>query len=169
MWAVGVLRVVHHRAPAASSSAAANAPAPAAALLPAALWAAGCRADAAFPARYTVYHFLRSRGWVLRAGISCGCDWLAYRLGGPRAHHAACAVTAAACIAETLAPIVETAQRRTWRAVAGAVRAAEQVRKENVVCTVLVPAALVPVLASAGPHCLPQLRVHSLMARRFVP
>ncbi|KAI1185842.1 hypothetical protein F5B17DRAFT_406317 [Nemania serpens] len=50
------------------------------------------RTDNPFLIQYVVYHHFRSLGWVPRAGIKFGVDWLLY-IGGPVFAHAEFAVT----------------------------------------------------------------------------
>ncbi|KAI1749110.1 hypothetical protein F4782DRAFT_514643 [Xylaria castorea] len=50
------------------------------------------RPDDPFIVQYAVYHHFRSLGWVPRAGIKFGVDWLLY-IGGPVFSHAEFAVT----------------------------------------------------------------------------
>ncbi|KAI0453522.1 hypothetical protein F5B21DRAFT_279649 [Xylaria acuta] len=53
---------------------------------------AALRPDNPFLVQYAVYHHFRSMGWVPRAGIKFGVDWLLY-IGGPVFSHAEFAVT----------------------------------------------------------------------------
>ncbi|KAJ1910702.1 tRNA splicing endonuclease subunit sen2 [Tieghemiomyces parasiticus] len=39
-----------------------------------------------FVARYAVYHYYRSRGWVVRSGLKFACDYVLYQHGPARQH-----------------------------------------------------------------------------------
>lgn len=68
--------------------------------------------DPHFVARFCAYQHFRSRGWVLRAGLKFGVDFVAYR-DGPQRYHASFSVVARTVLPETSAndeSVEETAE-----------------------------------------------------------
>lgn len=43
------------------------------------LWNSFCEYDINFPITYAVYHYYRSRCWVVKCGLKFGCDFLLYK------------------------------------------------------------------------------------------
>ncbi|CAB3380052.1 Hypothetical predicted protein [Cloeon dipterum] len=54
-------------------------------------WDLFCQVEPNFPARYAVYHHLRSKGWVVKSGSKFGAEFVVYK-DGPSHYHASSVV-----------------------------------------------------------------------------
>jgi len=91
-------------------------------------------------ARYTAYHYYRSRGWVVRDGIKFGTDFVLYR-DGPEFQHAEYGVIVMEKSPAHLEIENTTLNSTTihWRHILGQLRVCAQARKRLIYCEVTLP------------------------------
>ncbi|XP_065354075.1 tRNA-splicing endonuclease subunit Sen2 [Cloeon dipterum] len=90
-------------------------------------WDLFCQVEPNFPARYAVYHHLRSKGWVVKSGSKFGAEFVVYK-DGPSQYHASSVV------------VIETHLKRLqWQRLLTLNRIAETTSKEVVICRVSWP------------------------------
>lgn len=75
-----------------------------------------------FEHRYLVYRLCRECGWIPKQGSQYGCDYVLYRDNPDLCHSTYCV------------NLVQDKNMPSLRAVSGAVRSSEQVRKRMVMC-----------------------------------
>ncbi|ORY06628.1 tRNA-intron endonuclease catalytic domain-like protein [Basidiobolus meristosporus CBS 931.73] len=125
----------------------------------------GDRPDNEFVVNYAVYHYYRSRGWVVKNGVKYGTDYVLYRKG-PVFHHSEYAVI--------IVP-VDSAGRHirrrptspSWQWLLGVNRVCGQVKKTILLCYVFVPDLDATQLAT--PQCIRRFRLAEHQLKRWLP
>ncbi|KAF4120737.1 tRNA-splicing endonuclease subunit Sen2 [Geosmithia morbida] len=131
--------------------------------------------DDDFLVHYAVYHHFRSLGWVPRAGIKFGVDWLLYTRG-PVFDHAEFGLVVVPSYSDPLWSTASGISSRknktpqTWHGLHSVIRVLSQVMKSLVLVYVDVPprAKLEAALDSGGlAHALRLYRVREMMVKRW--
>lgn len=103
------------------------------------LWDQFCRDDIYFIQKYVIYHYFRSKGWVVKPGLKFGGDFLLYKQGPPF-YHASYIVLVDVIDETTLERIPEKAMRRmNLKDLIGMERLAESAAKEILLAQVMWP------------------------------
>ncbi|KAK6636132.1 hypothetical protein RUM43_009784 [Polyplax serrata] len=89
------------------------------------LWKKFCSIQQNFCEKYLVYHYYRSKGWIVHSGLKYGGDYLLYK-DGPAYNHAT-----------FLVKIVSEGTNFIWRDFLAINRLVETFNKEVIFCTVL--------------------------------
>ncbi|XP_067935981.1 tRNA-splicing endonuclease subunit Sen2-like isoform X2 [Watersipora subatra] len=133
-----------------------------------ALWKR-CMEDKSFLVRYAVYHHLRAKGWVAKDGLTYGCDFMIYKKG-PKYFHSSMGVVVRCCDADSLREVDERNPRvLTWTKLMGLNRIINNVRKELMLCYVLMPANMTSEQLSSPERCLTALTICEISLNRVIP
>lgn len=130
---------------------------------------AGLGPDDEFLVQYAVYHHFRSLGWVPRAGIKFGVDWLLYARG-PVFDHAEFGLVVIPSYSDpSWGERGKRRQQKTWAWLHGVVRVLSHVTKSLVLVYVDVPAPgrFEEALAAGIGEMLGLYRVREVMVRRW--
>ncbi|XP_019614705.1 PREDICTED: tRNA-splicing endonuclease subunit Sen2-like [Branchiostoma belcheri] len=119
-----------------------------------------------FIQNYIVYHYLRSKGWVPRAGVKYGAPWVLYRKG-PRFYHSSYSVVVQTVDGDRLTPSRGLSCCRSWHLLAGMDRITQHVGKEVLLCFVVRPADLTEE-EETSPSCISRFRVQEVVMKRWV-
>ncbi|KAI8496842.1 tRNA-splicing endonuclease subunit Sen2 [Branchiostoma belcheri] len=95
-----------------------------------AMWQHFSQTQHDFIQNYIVYHYLRSKGWVPRAGVKYGAPWVLYRKG-PRFYHSSYSVVVQTVDRDRLAPSRGLSCCRSWQLLAGMDRITQHVGKSD--------------------------------------
>ncbi|XP_017890343.1 tRNA-splicing endonuclease subunit Sen2 [Ceratina calcarata] len=96
--------------------------------------------DQNFVQKYVVYHYFRSKGWVVKPGLKYGGDFLLYKQG-PSFYHASYIVLIDVLDADTLIRDETKCTPRTWNDLLGLERLSETAAKEILFAQVLWPSS----------------------------
>ncbi|XP_020279458.1 tRNA-splicing endonuclease subunit Sen2 isoform X2 [Pseudomyrmex gracilis] len=122
-----------------------------------------------FLQKYVVYHYYRSKGWVVKPGFKYGGDFLLYK-HGPPFHHASFIVIIEVVDADTL--LVDTAKTKrtmTWEQLYGFNRQSEATAKETLFAQVLWPSSVPQDISNTSPDILSEFTVREVHWRRWNP
>uniref|UniRef100_A0A914XAE7 tRNA-intron lyase n=1 Tax=Plectus sambesii TaxID=2011161 RepID=A0A914XAE7_9BILA len=112
------------------------------------------RIGESFVIRYAAYHYYRSRGWVVRSGLSFGVDYLLYK-DGPEYHHSSFGVR------------ILTDGDQIKSSHFGALnRVMSTVKKELIHCSISVPVA--SDFDVSTPNCVRSLHIKELRTRTWM-
>lgn len=131
-------------------------------------WKYFCKVDKDFVQKYVVYHYFRSKGWVVKPGIKYGGDFLLYKQG-PAFYHASYVVVVDVVDADTLIREPTKSTRNfTWNHLLGLERLSETAAKEILYAQVMWPST---VSKSSTPNvdALSEFSVRELLWRRWNP
>lgn len=93
------------------------------------IWMYFCNRDKNFLQKYIVYHYFRSKGWVVKPGLKYGGDFLLYKQGPPF-YHASYIVIVDVVDADTLTRIPNKCiQSMPWNGLLGLERLSETAAK----------------------------------------
>ncbi|XP_076356597.1 tRNA-splicing endonuclease subunit Sen2-like isoform X2 [Tachypleus tridentatus] len=112
-----------------------------------------------FPAFYTVYHYFRSKGWVVKTGLKYGADFLLYK-DGPPFYHASYSVLVVVVKEGSLREDSVKREDRysTWASLAALNRVTLQVAKPN----------SIKEEDLQSPTCISQFQVQEILMKRWV-
>jgi tRNA-splicing endonuclease subunit Sen2 len=125
--------------------------------------------DDDFLIQYAVYHHFRSMGWVPRAGIKFGVDWLLYARG-PVFDHAEFGLIVIPCYSDLWwASSGKQALRKSWSWLHSIVRVLSHVTKSLVLIYVDVPSppAFSSAMEKGFAEALKQYEVREVMVKRW--
>ncbi|XP_047358616.1 tRNA-splicing endonuclease subunit Sen2 isoform X2 [Vespa velutina] len=132
-------------------------------------WLYFCKEDKNFIQKYVVYHYFRSKGWVVKPGLKYGGDFLLYKQGPPF-YHASYIVIIDVVDADLLTIIPSKCFRKmTWSNLFGLDRLAESAAKEILFAQVLWPSSISLNSGPPSPHMLSEFTVRELLWRRWNP
>ncbi|XP_008553485.1 tRNA-splicing endonuclease subunit Sen2 [Microplitis demolitor] len=122
--------------------------------------------DKLFLPRYIVYHYFRSKGWVVKAGLKFGCDFLLYKQGPPF-YHASYTVIVDTADADTLLRDDSRCTRKmNWKSLLQMNRLNEITAKEFLIAQVLWPSS-VPQTNPVPLESISEFTVRELLWRRW--
>lgn len=132
-------------------------------------WLYFCKEKPDFIQKYVVYHYYRSKGWVVKPGLKYGGDFLLYK-EGPPFYHASYIVITEVVDADSLVvdPIVPS-RSRTWNSLFGFERLSETAAKEILFAQVLWPSSVSRDVSASNPKILSEFTVRELLWRRWNP
>ncbi|XP_032680622.1 tRNA-splicing endonuclease subunit Sen2 [Odontomachus brunneus] len=132
-------------------------------------WLYFCKEKTDFLQKYVVYHYYRSKGWVVKPGIKYGGDFLLYK-EGPPFYHASYIVIVEVVDADSLIldPTVST-RSVTWTNLFGLERLSESAAKEILFAQVLWPSSVSQDISMTSPEILSEFTVRELLWRRWNP
>lgn len=116
----------------------------------------------AFAARYAAYHYLRSKGWIVRNGFKFGTDYLLYREGPPFAH-----ALYSVMVRSQVEGGEESPVPFMWNEISGLTRVSRNAHKKLMICLVSVPRALLAEVATSGPQCIRHFTVDCIHVNRW--
>ncbi|XP_043495969.1 tRNA-splicing endonuclease subunit Sen2 [Polistes fuscatus] len=132
-------------------------------------WLYFCEEDKNFIQNYVVYHYFRSKGWVVKSGLKYGGDFLLYKQG-PSFYHASYIVIIDVVDADSLTKIPSKSSRKTsWSNLIGLDRLSECAAKEILFAQVLWPSSISLNSGPSNPHMLSEFTVRELLWRRWNP
>ncbi|XP_066587191.1 tRNA-splicing endonuclease subunit Sen2 [Prorops nasuta] len=132
-------------------------------------WHYFCKIEENFIEKYVVYHYFRSKGWVVKPGLKYGGDFLLYKQGPPF-YHASYIV-----IIDTLDSDTYTRNpslpslKMTWNNLFGLERLSETAAKEILFAQVLWPSSIPRSNCFESPEVLSNFLVKELLWRRWNP
>eukprot|EP00118_Oscarella_pearsei_P003715 m.15452 g.15452 ORF g.15452 m.15452 type:complete len:359 (+) comp26389_c0_seq1:150-1226(+) len=125
-----------------------------------------------FVQAYVAYHYLRSKGWVVRTGEKYGVDYLVYK-HGPAYYHSNAAILVR-MVDEKTQELIAGGDARlpsvpfTWQYLAGVNRINSAVAKDLILLHVLKPSD-VSDEDMKHPDCLHRFGVQEVVLRRWIP
>ncbi|XP_063847577.1 tRNA-splicing endonuclease subunit Sen2-like [Scylla paramamosain] len=132
------------------------------------MWRVFSQQDASFPVKYAVYHHYRTLGWVVKAGLKYGVDYVLYPVG-PAFYHSQYAVRVYSVWADTLTlDTTVPGHTSSWTTTATTERLANHVNKTPIICFVVRPRALTQSRLGLI-DCLKELKVQEMMLTRWSP
>ncbi|XP_029155907.1 tRNA-splicing endonuclease subunit Sen2 isoform X2 [Nylanderia fulva] len=130
-------------------------------------WLYFCKEKPDFLQKYVVYHYYRSKGWVVKPGLKYGGDFLLYK-EGPPFFHASYIVIVEVADADSLI-IDPLSMRSTWNSLFGLERLSETAAKEILFAQVLWPSSVPQDISTTSPEILSEFTVRELLWRRWNP
>jgi len=127
-------------------------------MTPSELFDYACAKMDKFIARYAVYHYLRSRGWVVKSGLQYGSDYLVYKKGPPFYHASFVAI----------AVDKDGGQSLSWMDVTTLQRVAAAAGKQVLICYVYGSGNVVGNNGKTRLDCLSSLKVEEVLFRRWI-
>ncbi|KAF7997243.1 hypothetical protein HCN44_005520 [Aphidius gifuensis] len=125
--------------------------------------------DKYFLIKYIVYHYYRSKGWIVKNGIKFGGDFLLYK-DGPPFYHASYVVVIDVADADTLAKIESKSIRHfTWNSLHSKNRIVNTLGKELLIVDVLWPSSISINTNNVGLESLSEFTVRETLIRRWHP
>ncbi|XP_046427713.1 tRNA-splicing endonuclease subunit Sen2 isoform X1 [Neodiprion fabricii] len=132
-------------------------------------WNHFCHVQSDFVQKYVVYHYFRSKGWVVKSGLKYGGDFLLYKQGPPF-YHASYIVIVEVLDADTLTTDdKKTTRKMTWKKLYGLDRLSETAAKEILFAKVLWPSKIPRSEIPSTPELLCEFMVQELLYRRWIP
>ncbi|XP_060812128.1 tRNA-splicing endonuclease subunit Sen2 [Bombus pascuorum] len=132
-------------------------------------WHIFCKTDKNFISKYVVYHYFRSKGWVVKPGLKYGGDFLLYKQGPPF-YHASYIVIIDTLDSDTLVTNQDKRMHKlTWNSLLGLERLSETAAKEILFAQVLWPSSTLQTSDSLNVDMLPEFSVRELLWRRWNP
>ncbi|XP_034934339.1 tRNA-splicing endonuclease subunit Sen2 [Chelonus insularis] len=125
--------------------------------------------DHLFFPKYVVYHYFRSKGWVVKPGIQFGADFLLYKQG-PSFYHASFIVIVETIDGDSLLKIDSKSSRNmNWSSLTQMNRLSETAAKELLIAQVLWPSTI-PISSNLVPlEALSDFTVREILWRRWKP
>ncbi|XP_070152998.1 tRNA-splicing endonuclease subunit Sen2 isoform X2 [Polyergus mexicanus] len=131
-------------------------------------WLYFCKEKPDFLQKYVVYHYYRSKGWVVKPGLKYGGDFLLYK-EGPPFFHASYIVIVEVANADSLVIDSTLSTRSTWNSLFGLQRLSETAAKEILFAQVLWPSSVPRDISTTSPEILSEFTVRELLWRRWNP
>ncbi|KZC14874.1 PREDICTED: tRNA-splicing endonuclease subunit Sen2 [Dufourea novaeangliae] len=132
-------------------------------------WHLFCKADRTFVQKYVVYHYFRSKGWVVKPGLKYGGDFLLYKQGPPF-YHASYIVIVDVLEGDSLIRDENKSMHKsTWNNILGLERLSETAAKEILFAQVLWPSSMSQTASSLNVDILSEFSVRELLWRRWNP
>ncbi|CAG8530708.1 3257_t:CDS:2, partial [Paraglomus occultum] len=117
---------------------------------------------------YTVYHYFRSLGWVVKDGTKYGVDYLLYEKGPPFNHSQYAVVIVPVHDAPGTKSSNSEAPLKLWQSIMSLSRVCGSVRKTIVLCHVIIPDSN-DVLPTHSPECVKMYAIKEIVINRFLP
>ncbi|XP_015599327.1 tRNA-splicing endonuclease subunit Sen2 [Cephus cinctus] len=131
-------------------------------------WNYFCKEQTDFVQKYVVYHYFRSKGWVVKSGLKYGGDFLLYKQGPPF-YHASYIVILEVLDADTLIRNEKKTMRSmTWNNLFGLHRLSETAAKEILFAQVLWPSTIPKDSSLTTPEMLSEFTVREVLWRRWI-
>ncbi|KAK0095577.1 hypothetical protein PV326_007946 [Microctonus aethiopoides] len=125
--------------------------------------------DKYFLPRYIIYHYFRSKGWVVKPGLKFGCDFLLYKQGPPF-YHASYIVNVETVDGHSLIrDDVRSTRKLTWNSLLHLNRLSEVTAKEFLIAQVLWPSTISLQSNPVPLEALSEFTVRELLWRRWKP
>ncbi|XP_063972713.1 tRNA-splicing endonuclease subunit Sen2 [Diachasmimorpha longicaudata] len=125
--------------------------------------------DEDFFSKYVVYHYFRSKGWVVKPGLKCSGDFVLYKKG-PHFYHASYVVYIEVVDADNLLRDDSKMKRdSSWLNIHSLNRLAQSVAKELLIAQVLWPSTIPKNSDPVPLEALPEFTVRELLMRRWNP
>ncbi|XP_076755268.1 tRNA splicing endonuclease subunit 2 [Xylocopa sonorina] len=132
-------------------------------------WHIFCKADKNFIPKYVVYHYFRSKGWVVKPGLKYGGDFLLYKQGPPF-YHASYIVLIDILDGDTLVRDQSKSMHKfMWNNLLGLERLSETAAKEILFAQVLWPSSALQTSNLLNVDVLSEFSVRELLWRRWNP
>ncbi|KAL6426975.1 hypothetical protein ACFW04_009286 [Cataglyphis niger] len=131
-------------------------------------WLYFCKEKPDFLQKYVVYHYYRSKGWVVKPALKYGGDFLLYK-EGPPFFHASYIVIVEVANADSLVIDSTLSTKSTWNSLFGLQRLSETAAKEILFAQVLWPSSIPQDLSATSPEILSEFTVRELLWRRWNP
>ncbi|XP_070533775.1 tRNA-splicing endonuclease subunit Sen2-like [Ptychodera flava] len=131
------------------------------------MWQKFCTIQPNFVPMYTVYHNIRSKGWVPKTGIKFGSDFIVYKQGPPF-YHSTYSVLVSMVDEATLLPCGPEERPLSWPVISGMNRVTEHAAKALLFCYVLKPPNMTD-QEMLSPQCLQRFKVQEMLMRRWIP
>lgn len=130
------------------------------------MWQLFCKSQKDFIPKYVVYHYFRSKGWVVKPGIKFGGDLLLYKQGPPF-YHASYIVVIEVVDKSSWTRIPGFGRTLSWTRLMGLNRLGESAGKEILLCQVIWPSDESPE-SLEFPSVLNKFQVHEVLIRRWI-
>ncbi|CAK9800023.1 tRNA-splicing endonuclease subunit Sen2 [Anthophora quadrimaculata] len=132
-------------------------------------WHLFCKTDQNFIPKYVVYHYFRSKGWVVKPGLKYGGDFLLYKQGPPFYHASYIVVIDTVDGDSLIRNETKCMHKLTWNNLLGLERLSETAAKvtEILFAQVLWPSSGLQNLSNVD--ILPEFSVRELLWRRWHP
>ncbi|XP_076233210.1 tRNA splicing endonuclease subunit 2 [Calliopsis andreniformis] len=132
-------------------------------------WHFFCKADKNFIQKYVVYHYFRSKGWVVKPGLKYGGDFLLYKQGPPF-YHASYIVLIDVLDGDSLIRDQNKSMHKsTWNSLLGLERLSETAAKEILFAQVLWPSSVSQISSSLTVDVLSEFSIREVLWRRWNP
>ncbi|XP_067007285.2 tRNA-splicing endonuclease subunit Sen2 [Anabrus simplex] len=130
------------------------------------MWKLFLQSQPDFVEKYVVYHYFRSKGWIVKPGIKFGGDFLLYKQG-PAFYHASYIVHVRVV---TVAGLYEPQNENSlsWTKYIGLNRLAETAGKEILLCNVVWPFNISLTEVPNSPKILEKFTVQEVLLRRWI-
>ncbi|XP_012224187.1 tRNA-splicing endonuclease subunit Sen2 [Linepithema humile] len=132
-------------------------------------WLHFCKNKPDFLQKYVVYHYYKSKGWVVKPGLKYGGDFLLYK-EGPPFYHASYIVIVEVVDADSL--VIDTTmstRSMMWNDLFSLERLSETAAKEILFAQVLWPSSVSRNVSKTSPEILSEFTVRELLWRRWNP
>ncbi|CAK9796474.1 tRNA-splicing endonuclease subunit Sen2 [Anthophora plagiata] len=132
-------------------------------------WHLFCKTDQNFIPKYVVYHYFRSKGWVVKPGLKYGGDFLLYKQGPPFYHASYIVIIDTVDGDPLIRNEVKCMHKLTWNNLLGLERLSETAAKEILFAQVLWPSSALQTSNLSNVDILPEFSVRELLWRRWNP
>ena len=132
-------------------------------------WNFFCKADKYFVQKYVVYHYFRSKGWVVKPGLKYGGDFLLYKQGPPFYHASYIVIVDVLDGDSSIRHESKSLRKSTWNNLLGLERLSETAAKEILFAQVLWPSSVSQTSSLLNVDVLSEFSVRELLWRRWNP
>ncbi|XP_076654114.1 tRNA splicing endonuclease subunit 2 [Halictus rubicundus] len=132
-------------------------------------WNFFCKTDKSFVQKYVVYHYFRSKGWVVKPGLKYGGDFLLYKQGPPFYHASYIVIVDVVDGDSLIRDESKSMHKPTWNNLFGLERLSETAAKEILFAQVLWPSSVLQSSNSLCVDTLSEFSVRELLWRRWNP
>ncbi|XP_053648108.1 uncharacterized protein Tsen2 isoform X1 [Cherax quadricarinatus] len=132
------------------------------------MWSTFIEDDPKFAIKYAVYHYYRTKGWVVKSGLKFGADWVLYPVGPPFYHSQYSIMIQ--CVWKDTLDRDETLSWRelSWTNISAVERLNNHTNKTPLICFVLRPRSLNREKMKKI-ECLRELTIQEVMLSRWNP
>ncbi|XP_024892334.1 tRNA-splicing endonuclease subunit Sen2 [Temnothorax curvispinosus] len=132
-------------------------------------WLYFCKEKPDFLQKYVVYHYYRSKGWVVKPGIKYGGEFLLYKEGPPFYHASYIVIIEVADADSLVVDPTMSSRSMTWNNLFGFERLSETAAKEILLAQVLWPSSVPRDISETSPEILSEFTVREVLWRRWNP
>ncbi|KAG7196689.1 hypothetical protein KM043_016021 [Ampulex compressa] len=132
-------------------------------------WLYFCKVEKSFVQKYVVYHYFRSKGWVVKPGLKYGGDFLLYKQGPPFFHASYIVIVEIVGADSLIKDSTRSLQSMTWNKLLGLERLSETAAKEIMFAQVLWPSSISQSMETPALDMLSEFSVRELLWRRWNP
>ncbi|XP_076627017.1 tRNA splicing endonuclease subunit 2 isoform X1 [Colletes latitarsis] len=132
-------------------------------------WNLFCKVDKNFVQKYVVYHYFRSKGWVVKPGLKYGGDFLLYKQGPPFYHASYIVIVDVLDSDSLIRNENKSMHKSTWNNLLGLDRLSETAAKEILFAQVLWPSSVSHTSNMFNVEILSEFSVRELLWRRWNP